>query len=293
MNDWLQPTTDEERELLADFEAHFQRLSAESGRALAGYVRDQAWVQVLLYARHLRAFANEVSETEVRLLRPDAISPGNRRFAIEGVVDVVESKGQRKMYDIKTHTPVDGLHDESLTESISQQLTLYASLWERVRGERLTGIGIIATKPSAAVDTAVRAGDDEAISKVLEGWAPVKLLKFSEDSVEETIRAFGGVVDKIEEGCFPPRAAADLNKREPGARTVFGVETCRNCGGRHGCSSFKGYQAEKEIKVDMKQVTALKRAAALVIVSSAEEAEEEAAREDRDNRAAVNLRDTD
>ena len=292
MNDWLQPATDEERELLSDFDAHFQRLTAESGRALAGYVRDQAWVQVLLYARHLRAFANEVAETEVRLLRPDAVSPGNRRFAIEGVVDVVESKGERKMYDIKTHTPVEGLDDERLTESISQQLTLYASLWERVRGERLTGIGIIATKPSTAVDTALRMGDEDAIAEALEGWAPVKLLKLSEYSVEETIRAFGEVVDKIEEGCFPPRAAADLNKREPGARTVFGVETCRNCGGRHGCQSYRSYQAEKETSIATK-AAARERAAAFVVVSSAEEAEEEAAREELDSRAAMNFSDSE
>jgi hypothetical protein len=248
MSQWTNPCNEEEQALREDFDAHFQRLAAESGRALAGYVREQAWTQVLLYARRLRTFADGVSETEVRLLLPDRQSPGSRSFAIEGVVDVVEANGSRKMYDIKTHTPVEGLEDERVTRNIQQQLTLYASLWQNLRGEPLDGIGIIATKPSAAVDAALQRGSRADIEKAVRDWSPVKELALNTASIDETIRRFGCVVDAIESGEFPPRDAEDLSKKDPGGRQNFGVDTCRNCGGRFGCSSYRSYQGQLAAK---------------------------------------------
>jgi hypothetical protein len=57
----------------------------------------------LRYWQKLKHVAEKVTDTEVRLVLPHQQTPQNRRFNIEGVVDILRDEGRTIMYDIKTH----------------------------------------------------------------------------------------------------------------------------------------------------------------------------------------------
>ena len=97
------------------FEENFEQLRAESGHALSPDVRAAALEEVLLYSYRLRDLAERITDTEVRLNLPNQRTPKDRKFGIEGVVDIIREETRTTMYDIKTHDP----------ELIRQNIGLY------------------------------------------------------------------------------------------------------------------------------------------------------------------------
>ncbi|MFZ1595651.1 MAG: hypothetical protein WAW26_07350, partial [Anaerolineae bacterium] len=62
------------------FEENMATLALESGHSLSPQARETARQQVLMYWRKLRAIAERVTDTEVRLSLPQNRSPDGRTF---------------------------------------------------------------------------------------------------------------------------------------------------------------------------------------------------------------------
>jgi hypothetical protein len=60
---------------------------------------------VLYYWRRLKELAQNVTETEVPLSLPNQKTNSDRKFSIDGVVDIIKDRDDVWMYDIKTHDP--------------------------------------------------------------------------------------------------------------------------------------------------------------------------------------------
>jgi hypothetical protein len=65
--------------------------------------RNIAFQQAVHYRQKLKHIAENVTDTEVPWVLPNQQTPQNRRFNIEGVVDILRKEGRKVMYDIKTH----------------------------------------------------------------------------------------------------------------------------------------------------------------------------------------------
>jgi len=204
------------------FAEHYLSLSAASSHALAPETQKAAVGQVLAYWEKCRNIALRITDVEVPLTLPDQKSPGNRRFAIHGVVDMVQADGGARLYDIKTHAAAVVRADPGYYR---EQLNVYAHIWQSLYRRSLDGISIIATKlpPQGQHD----------------GWDPVVNLGFGQDGVEATLRSFGEVVDRIAEKRFLPRPAHELANPIGGGLGVFRVEVCGQCDGRHSCESYR------------------------------------------------------
>lgn len=224
--------------LLEAFEANYERLRLETGHTLPSDLKTAAWEQVLLYWRRLADLARRVTETEVRLTLPDQRTPKGRRFAIEGVVDIVREDGRTVMYDLKTH---DADVVRSRVADYARQLNIYAHIWRHLRGQPLDETAVIATPLPAAVKEALDSGDEEALKRALVGWEPVIPVPFSEAAVSEAIADFGATVDSIEDGCFQPPLAARLRRKDGGKKT-FAERVCANCDAKHSCSSYREHK---------------------------------------------------
>ncbi len=223
----------------AMFEENYERLRLESGQALAPNVKETALTQVLLYWRKLRAIAAAVTDTEVHLSLPGCETSHGREYTIEGVVDILQEEGRTVMYDVKTHDPDFVRANPELYE---QQLNVYAHIWQELRQQALDEMAVIATDFPESLQEAWTSGDPNALAYQLARWEPVIPMAFDERRVEETIQAFGAVVDAIEENRFAPRSVADLDARLYGAGQVrFATRICRNCDARFSCSSFREY----------------------------------------------------
>ncbi len=220
------------------FERNLAELQADRGHALAPDVRATALNQVKLYWKRLREIAERVTNTEVRLSLPGQETTGGREFNIEGVVDIVRERDRTVLYDIKTH---DADEIRGSLDEYAKQLNVYAHIWQGLRGERLDETAVICTRYPRAVEEALLGGDDAALEKAMATWEPVIPIPFDAKRVDEIIREFGGVVDRIEDHRFEPRDLATLKTREPGLRTVFAVAVCRNCDARFSCQSYRDY----------------------------------------------------
>src|SRR5690348_9617353 len=125
------------------FEENFEALRLAGDRSLAPEVKEAALQQVLLYWRRLKDIALKVTDTEVRLNLPHQVTPQGRMFGIEGIVDIVREQGETVMYDIKTHD-ADAIRQN--LGAYEQQLNVYAYIWQKLRGEALDAMAIIATR---------------------------------------------------------------------------------------------------------------------------------------------------
>lgn len=221
------------------FEQNYEELRMESGQALAPDARQTALNQVLLYWRKLRAVAEGVTDTEVRLSLPGCETPHEQVYTIEGVVDILRDADRTVMYDIKTH---DADYVRANLDLYEQQLNVYAHIWQALRQQPLDEMAIIATDYPEAVQVALTSGDPEHLAYALERWNPVVPILFDARRVETTIREFGVVVDAIEENHFAPRAVDDLNATLPGTHAMrFATRVCRNCDARFSCSAYREY----------------------------------------------------
>ncbi len=227
--------SDIEERLKVIFERNYQRLRLESGHALSPEIKEAALQQVLFYWRKLQDLAKGITDTEVRLNLPNQTSKGNRKFGIEGVVDIVREEGKTTMYDLKTHAP------EYVRQNIGEyedQLNVYAHIWKKLRGQELDEMAVITTQLPDALVEAIRSNDMEGIKKATDSWEPVIPITCDPSHVDHTIEKFGEVVDAIEEHKFSPPPAATLKKVEIRDET-FASRVCRNCDVRFSCNSFR------------------------------------------------------
>nr|WP_309697266.1 PD-(D/E)XK nuclease family protein [Armatimonas sp.] len=242
MSDTTNPTpepepTMEER-LRAYFDENYEALCLEGGHLLAAPVRESAFQQVLLYWRKLQEIAQKVTETEVKLTLADQKTPKGRTFAIEGVVDIVREDDRTIMYDLKTH---DASSVRANIDKYAPQLNVYAHIWQELRGNPLDETAIISTVPPPALREALFNGNTVRADKELLAWEPVISIPFDQSKMEETVAAFGEVVDKIEDHLFAPPPVAVLEATASGQRTTFGTNVCRNCDARFSCSAYRRY----------------------------------------------------
>jgi len=221
------------------FERNFEELRLESGKTISASVKQAALTQVVLYWRRLQEIAESVTDTEVHLSLPSCESPQEREYAIEGVVDIVQDDDHTVMYDIKTH---DADYVRANLELYEQQLNVYAHIWQKLRGQMLDEVAVIATDFPADVEDALSANNPAHLAHALAEWEPVIPIDYDIRRVEETVREFGTVVDAIEENCFAARTAEELRGILPGTRhTRFATRICRNCDARFSCAGYREY----------------------------------------------------
>lgn len=232
-----------ENEIRIIFEENYEFLRAEGAGSLTPEAKFAALNQVLLYWRRMRDVAERVTETEVKLSLPCQCSPDGREFTIEGVVDIVREDEQTVMYDIKTH---DAEYVRSNPASYTQQLNVYAHIWQSLRGQPLDGMAIIATRYPYRVKQALDLGDPDRLRYALDRWEPLINIDFDQGGVDETIADFGAVVDAIERGDFAPRDVTTLASRIGQSSKLFASEVCGYCDARYSCATYRRYMHQQQ-----------------------------------------------
>lgn len=222
------------------FDANFERLREESGRSVTPDVRAAALEQVLLYWKRLRGLAEGVTETEVRLVLPDQRSPADRRYTLEGIVDIVREENATVMYDVKTYLDADAARDD--VEPHFRQLNVYAHIWQTLRSHPLDRVAVIATRPTRSLRHALSTADPTRVESALQSWDPVIEVEVRQGVVEDVMDDFGKVVDAIEERHFaPPPVEILRSPSRPGGRIPFGTDVCLNCDARFSCTSYRQF----------------------------------------------------
>lgn len=230
------------------YEQNFDLLRLETGVALSPEARRAGLQQVLFYWQKMREVALNVSETEVRLSLPGQETPRERIFGIEGVVDIVREGGKTIIYDIKTH---NADYVRTHIDDYADQLNVYAHIWKELQRQPLDGTAIICTEFPADVKEALRSGDQRQLELALERWEPLIVIEFDRRTVKDTVRAFGEVVDRIEDREFCPPPVEKL--QEPftdSTRVRFGTHVCRNCDVRFSCDAYRVYMRHGRGQMD-------------------------------------------
>lgn len=232
--------TDQEIEikLREIFEDNYELLRLEGGHALTEKTKQDAFNQVLFYWRKLNPIARKVTDTEVKLMLPDQVTPKGRKFSIEGIVDIVREDEETWMYDIKSHDPDYVRTNKELYE---KQLNVYSHIWQNLRKNKLDHTAIIATTLPNTLREAIQSEENDKIVDQMEKWEPVIDIPFKEEKIDKTIRDFGNIVDKIEDCEFTPPSQEVLISKIEGTNIRFATRVCRNCDARFSCSSFREY----------------------------------------------------
>ena len=222
------------------FEENFELLVAESGHAISAEAKQTALDQVLLYWRKLQDVAESVTDTEVYLTLPNQETPQGREYTIEGVVDIVRDNDRVVMYDIKTH---DADYVRANLELYKQQLNVYAHIWQELRQQPLDEMAVIATDFPREVKEALSNPDPRALEVALAHWDPIIPIEYDPAHKDETIVAFGKVVDQIESGEFAPPSVDVLESFITGGwrKERFATRVCRNCDARFSCDAYRQY----------------------------------------------------
>lgn len=233
-----QANDDIEDRLREFFDENYELLRVSGGHQLAPDVLEGAFQQVVAYWRKLRGVAEKVTETEVRLTLPDQKTPQGRKFGIMGVVDIVREDGHTTMYDLKTH---EADYVRANVAQYAPQLNVYAYIWQNLRGQELNETAIISTVLPVPLREAISSGDDATAARLLEKWDPLIEVPFNGTAVNETIVAFGHVVDRIEDHKFAPPSVEKLKTRITGQAATFATSVCRNCDARFSCTTYRAY----------------------------------------------------
>lgn len=219
------------------FEDTYESLQAEHGFGLDPDTLRDAWRHVELYWRKLdQRIAAKVTETEVPLTLMNQRTPQGRAFAIHGVIDVVEENDVVTLYDIKSHE-LKRIHEDKTR--YAPQLEVYAHIWNQLRGQTVDQTCIISTDPPDDVKNILdynQMNDEER--RAFEKWDPVVPIEFRNDRMNETIRAFGEVVDKIETRQFTPPTVDQLRNlwRNRNVQMI-----CSKCDGRYSCDGYRRF----------------------------------------------------
>jgi hypothetical protein len=227
------------------FELNYEYIRLEGGVPFTQEIKDQAWQQILYYYRKLNDIATKVTETEVKLTLPNLKSPDERRYSIEGIVDIVREEDEVWMYDIKTH---DADYIRANKDYYSQQLNVYSYIWEKIRGNQLDHTAVISTMLPDGLKDAILKDDEKRKKIAFENWQPVIELERSNEKISATIDDFGKVVDQIENKSFAPPSPGHLETRIEGTTRKFATQVCRNCDARFSCSSFREYARKGQIR---------------------------------------------
>jgi len=226
-----------EEQLKEMFEENFERLRIENGHSLSPDVKKAAWQQVQMYWRKLGHIATSVTQTEVKLSLPNKQTQKNKRYCIEGVVDIVREGSKVTMYDIKTH---DADYVRQNVDDYRGQINVYADIWQNLQKQRLDEAAIIATPVPKALRDAIDKDDQVSMEVELKRWEPIIPIMFSAANLKKTIDEFGDVVDKIQDHEFRPSTISRLKERD-GKRGTFATRVCRNCDARFSCESYREY----------------------------------------------------
>lgn len=227
------------------FDSNYRQMLAEGGvhvltpRALA-----QARQQVEQYWKKMRDIAINVTETEVKIQLPNRVTPKQRKFVIEGVVDLVREGDRLRMYDIKTHFCEEVRRN---CDSYAAQLNVYAYVWRELRGQVVHEMGIIAIQLPEALRMALRDGDLAEAQRHSQTWNPLVPIASDPGSLDAIFQRIAETVDRIEDGEFAPPPASELastravDENLGGRKTAFATLHCRNCDGRFSCDSYREY----------------------------------------------------
>lgn len=227
------------------FEDNFEELKYETGRSITPSMKEFAWQQVKLYYEKLGEVAKKVTETEVKLILPEQVTPKGKKYTIEGIVDIVQEEDRITMYDIKTHNSKDVENNKELYKG---QLNVYAHIWKNLRDTKIDNMAIIATAPPIELREAINIEDNDVIKSLLESWNPIVDLDFDNTEVTKQIQSFGEAVDKIEDGEFKAPSLAQLKQVKKGQKAPFGTAVCRHCDARYSCNSYDKYI--KKVQLD-------------------------------------------
>jgi hypothetical protein len=224
------------------FDANYEMLKLEGGHSMTRDTLESARQQVLMYWRKLRDVAASVTETEVKLTLPGQTTPDGRRFGIEGVVDIVREAGRTVMYDLKTHAAEQIRGNR---EAYAQQLNVYAHIWQELRAQDLDEQCVICTQLPRELREALSKPevDERQVQHLLDRWEPLIDIPADSNTVHETVRKFGAVVDRIERGDYAPPPVSVLQAPAPGGRLAFARDICRNCDARFSCSAYRAHIA--------------------------------------------------
>ncbi len=221
------------------YQENFDLLRLETGVALTPEVKQAGLLQVLFYWRKMRAVAEKVTDTEVRLSLPGNTSPAGRVFGIEGIVDIVREGEKTIIYDIKTH---NAEYVRSHIDLYEDQLNVYAHIWKELQKQRLDGTALICTEFPPEIKDALDNGDDRQLEHAFQTWQPLIEIAFDSSRVDATIQSFADVVDKIEGHFFGPPPLEKLQEPYAGhLSTRFGTHVCRNCDARFSCDAYRVY----------------------------------------------------
>lgn len=240
----MTPLTDEqiEQKIEEFFDRNYELLRAEGNRPLTAELRKKALNQVKMYFQKLKDIATQVTDTEVKLTLPEQRTPEGRRFAIEGVVDIVKEADETWMYDIKTHQP------ELIREDIkyyAEQLNVYTYIWQNLRQNELDKTAVISTTFPRALERALKDDNPAMVSREFANWDPVIEIPFEQENVAEMIENFGEVVDKIENKEFAAPPKEKLEERYLKSKGSFGTKVCRFCDARYSCSAYRAFAATR------------------------------------------------
>lgn len=226
------------------FEDNFEELKFETGRSITPNMKEFAWQQVKLYYEKLGEVAKNITETEVKLILPEQVTPKGKKYTIEGVVDIVQEEDRTIMYDIKTHNCNDVENNKELYKG---QLNVYAHIWKNLRNTKIDNLAIIATAPPIELREAINIGDKDLLNILKDSWNPIVDLVFDKREVTKQIQSFGETVDKIEDGEFKAPSLAQLKKIKKGQKAPFGTAVCRHCDARHSCMPYDKYINKVEL----------------------------------------------
>ena len=233
-----------EKQLRAIFEENYEFIKAEGGHAITDYIKEEAYNQILYYLKKNFELIKKITDAEVKLTLPERVSPNQKlKYAIDGIVDIIQEGNETWMYDIKSH---DRFSIENNKELYRQQLNVYAYIWKSLRGNDLDNTAVISTSLPNTLINAIRNGNSEYIEHEMQSWQPVIPLGYSEDEIESMIEQFGETVEDIENNRFAAPPAERLFEKEDGERNIFAVRICRNCDARFSCDSFRQYVRQSD-----------------------------------------------
>lgn len=227
------------------FDANYDRQRYRCGETLSLEERDNARAQVLVYYKKFESLAQSLSNAEMKLRLPNQETPKGRFFSITGVLDAVaDENGNKVIYDIKTLTRAA---IERFIDFYSDQLNLYAYIWEQITGEKIYALRIIATRLPEEVQYALKNESPKELEESLQKWNPLIEIEVRKEAIDELIKAFRKTVDFIEDGFFSARSYQELHRND------LAESMCVQCNARFSCDSFLEYvrrHSNKETKAN-------------------------------------------
>lgn len=229
------------------YEENYERLKFDGGRALTPKIQQQGLAQVVMYIKKLIHIAETVTDTEVKLILSNQESPNGNKYSIVGVIDIIRDHDKLTLYDIKTHDP-DFINTN--IDDFSEQLNIYAHVFQNIRNKKVNSAAIVATKLPQSLEKIAsnyinnRVDDKENINEELDRWEPIIPVDNFTNKIETAINKFSKVVDNIERKEFKPPGIEKLKKRTGSSNRTFATNVCNNCDVRFTCNSYKKYSKE-------------------------------------------------